>query len=389
MPDPSYIPQANPLAGYLALKAEIDPAVARVLASGRYILGREVEQFEREFADYLGVLGAVGVASGTDAVELCLRALGIGTGDAVITVSHTAVATVAAIERAGATPLFVDIDPATYTMAPARLEAALKEGGAFGGKVPKAVIPVHLYGHPAAMPDIVGIARRYKLHVIEDCAQSHGATLGGQMSGAFGDLAAFSFYPTKNLGAFGDGGLISGDDGPLLARVRALREYGWQERYVSAQPGVNSRLDEIQAAILRVKLRQLDADNARRREIANCYTTGLDGAPLTLPRAAAGTAHVWHQYVIECDDREGLRKSLEQAGIGTAVHYPAPVHLQPAYRGRIICGGDLRHTERAAGRILSVPMYPQLSDEQADRVVRAIRAHFSAQKNRPDGGRPS
>jgi dTDP-4-amino-4,6-dideoxygalactose transaminase len=389
MTDASFIPQANPLAGYLAQKAEIDAAIARVMASGRYILGREVEQFEREFANYLGLHSAVGVASGTDAVELCLRGLGIGAGDAVVTVSHTAVATVAAIERAGATPVLVDIDPATYTMDPSRLEEALAEVVKSSGLRARAILPVHLYGYPAAMPELVDVARQHKLHVIEDCAQAHGAKLGGRIAGTFGDLAAFSFYPTKNLGAFGDGGLIAGDDGPVLARVRALREYGWQERYVSAMPGVNSRLDEIQAAMLRVRLQQLDAGNARRGEIAARYTAGLDDTPLSLPIVAKGVTHAWHQYVVQCGARDDLRSALERTNIGTAVHYPAPVHLQPAYRGRIVCSGELAHTERAAGRILSLPMYPQLTDAQVDRVIDAIRSIFSDQKTRPEGGRPS
>ena len=389
MTDPSFIPQANPLAGYLAQKAEIDSAVSRVLAGGRYILGREVEQFEHEFAAFLGVLGAVGVASGTDAVELSLRALGIGAGDAVITVSHTAVATVAAIERAGATPVLVDIDPQTCNMDPARLEEALNGVVATSGLRAEAILPVHLYGHPAAITDLVDIARRHHLFLIEDCAQAHGAKLDGRRTGTFGDLAAFSFYPTKNLGAFGDGGLIAADDGKLLSRLRALREYGWRERYVSAEPGINSRLDEILAAMLRVRLLQLESGNVHRGEIAARYAEGLKSTPLMLPTVARGVTHVWHQYVVQCDCRDDLRKSLERAGIGTAVHYPVPVHLQPAYRDRVVCSGELTQTEHAAERILSLPMYPQLADEQVDRVIDAIRNAFSGKSAQTAGGRPS
>jgi len=371
-----FIPQAFPLAGYLAQQNEIAAAAARVLAGGRYILGEEVEQFEKEFAAFLGAGGAVGVASGTDAVELALRALGIGPGDAVITVSHTAVATVAAIERAGALPMLVDVDPQTYAIDPGCIKDAL-DSGAAPGRV-RAILPVHLYGHPAPMEPLMELARRHGLFVVEDCAQSHGAKLAGRTTGTFGELSAFSFYPTKNLGAFGDGGLVAGSDPALLDRVRSLREYGWKERYVSSVPGVNSRLDELQAAMLRVRLTRLAAENARRGEIAARYTAGLAGAPITLPTVAAGAAPVWHQYVIECDDRDALRQRLEQAGIGTGVHYPMPVHLQPAYRGRVCCAGPLPCTERAAGRIVSLPMSPHLADAEIDRVIAAIRSALKA-----------
>ncbi len=389
MTDTSFIPQANPLAGYLAQKAEIDSAISRVLAGGRYILGREVEQFEHEFAAFLGTFGAVGVASGTDAVELSLRALGIGAGDAVITVSHTAVATVAAIERAGATPVLVDIDPKTYTMDPARLEGALRDLAKSSNVRPKAILPVHLYGHPADIAELVKIAECHGLLTIEDCAQAHGAKFDGRTVGTFGRLAAFSFYPTKNLGAFGDGGLVAVEDGKLLAQLRALREYGWKDRYVSAEPGINSRLDEIQAAMLRVRLLQLDAENARRREIAARYTAQLRTAPLELPIISRGITPVWHQYVVQCGCRDDLRKALERAGVGTAVHYPVPVHLQPAYRNRVLIAGELTQTERAAERILSLPMYPQLTDAQVDRVIDAIHGVFSKSNASAAGDRPS
>ncbi len=386
MPDPSFILQANPHAGYLARKAEIDTAVARVLANGRYILGPEVEAFEREFANWLGVSASVGVASGTDAIEIALRALDVGPGDGVITVSHTAVATVAAIERAGATPILIDIDRSTYTMSPLALESELNRASLQCGVRPKAIIPVHIYGQPAGIEHICRIAKRFGLFVIEDCAQAHGGAVGARKVGTFGDLAAYSFYPTKNLAALGDGGLVAGNDAALLARVRSIREYGWKDRYISAIPGVNSRLDEMQAAILRVGLAHLDADNARRAEIAARYTQGLAGTTLQLPRVRDGVRPVWHQYVIEYDDRDALRKSLEGAGIGTGIHYPVPVHRQPAYQNRIACPSPLVDTERVSSRILSLPIYPQLTDAQVDRVIAAmISALQPVRKTSPEG----
>lgn len=378
MSNSDFILQANPHSGYLARKSEIDDAIARVLANGRYILGPEVEAFEVEFARWLGTAGAVGVANGTDAIEIALRALGVGPGDGVITVSHTAVATVAAIERAGAVPILIDIEPGTCSMSPLALESELNRSSVQCGPRPKAVIPVHIYGQPADIARICKLAERFGLFVVEDCAQSHGATFDGKKTGTFGDLAAFSFYPTKNLGAFGDGGLVAGNDAALLARVRALREYGWQERYVSAIPGVNSRLDELQASILRVGLLHLDADNARRATIAARYSRELSGTALQLPTVRNGAEPVWHQYVVESKDRDALRGELEKAGIGTGIHYPVPVHRQPAYQNRIVCPVPPVETERIAQRILSLPMYPQLTDSQVDRVVAAVRNGLSS-----------
>ena len=273
----AFIPQANPKAGYLALKTEIDAAIHRVMESGWYILGGEVREFEKEFAAYVGMPHAVGVASGTDALELALRGFKIGSGDLVFTVSHTAVATVAAIERCGATPVLIDIDPQTFTISPDQLEQTAKELSQTPrfAKCLKAIIPVHLYGHPADLPAILDIARKYGMVVIEDCAQAHGAKLQNRMVGSWGDIGAFSFYPTKNLGCFGDGGMLVCKDLKIAERVRALREYGWQERYLSSFPGINSRLDELQAAILRVKLAKLDENNQRRREIAGIYDGAL------------------------------------------------------------------------------------------------------------------
>ncbi len=360
------IPVANPLAGYLAYRTEIDEALRRVLNGGRYILGPEVEAFEAEFAAFIGVRFGVGVASGTDALVLALRAAGIGPGDEVVTVSHTAVATVAAIELAGARPVLVDIEPDYYTLDPNLLEAAI-------GPRTRAVIPVHLYGQPADLEPILAVSRRYGLRVIEDCAQAHGAVYRGRRVGAWGDLGCFSFYPTKNLGAFGDGGMVVTDDPALAERLRLLREYGWAERYVSSIPGFNSRLDELQAAVLRVKLRHLEAGNRRRAAIAARYDAGLAGTPVRPPRVRPGTTHVYHLYVVRSGARDRLRKFLAGRGVGTALHYPVPVHLQPAYRDRVRIAGRLIETERAAREILSLPMYPELTDEEVQAVIDSIR----------------
>lgn len=366
---PIVVPQTDPKANYLAHRAEIDVAIHEVLESGWYILGREVEAFEQDFAAYIGVRYAIGVGNGTDALELALRACGVGPGDLVFTVSHTAVATVAAIELVGATPVLVDIDPVTYTMEPNCLEAALARPPA---GTPKAVIPVHLYGQPADMPAILELARRHGLYVIEDCAQSHGATLAGRMTGAWGDIAAFSFYPTKNLGALGDGGMVVTDNPALAERVRLLQQYGWRERYISEIPGGNSRLDELQAAVLRVKLRGLDKENMRRQSLAQTYNTLLADAGMTLTAVRSGVTHVYHQYVVRLPQRDALRTYLRQVGIGTLIHYPAPVHLQPAYRNRLPQVAPLPWTEQVAKQVLSLPMYPQLSDDQARRVSKCI-----------------
>jgi dTDP-4-amino-4,6-dideoxygalactose transaminase len=369
------VPQSDPKAGYLARRGDIDAAVARVLAGGWYILGEDVAAFEREFAAYIGAAHGVGVASGTDALVLALRAIGVAGDDYVATVSHTAVATVAAIELAGAKPLLIDIDPATYTLDAAALARVL---AAPPGRV-AAIIPVHLYGQPADLAALLDLARRHGARVIEDCAQSHGARFAGRRTGSFGDLAAFSFYPTKNLGAFGDGGMVVTSDDGLAERLKALREYGWRERYVSDLAGMNSRLDELQAAILRVKLATLDADNARRAAIAAAYDKGLAGLPLTLPARRPGASHVFHQYVVRSAARDDLREALRRHGIGTNIHYPVPVHLQAAYRGRVACDPQgLGESERAARDVLSLPMFPQLEDEAVARVIAALRAAAGA-----------
>ena len=369
------IPQTDPRASYLVARSEIDAAVRKVLDGGWYILGDEVAAFEREFADFIGAAHGIGVASGTDALVLGLKALGVGPGDGVITVSHTAVATVAAIEIAGATPILVDVDPQTFTMDPEDLKAVLERPPA----PVKAVIPVHLYGCPAAIEAICALAERHGAAVLEDVSQAHGAAVGARRLGRFGALGAFSLYPTKNLGAFGDGGVIVTESEAIAERLRALREYGWRRRYISDTAGFNSRLDELQAAILRVKLTRLEADNARRRAIAAMYDKGLADLPLTRPTQTPGAVHVYHQYVVRLAGRDRLKTALAERGIGSNIHYPLPVHLQPAYQGRVAMGpARLWQTEGLTGEILSLPMYPQLEDAMAARVIDAVREALGA-----------
>jgi dTDP-4-amino-4,6-dideoxygalactose transaminase len=359
------IQQTNPRANYLSQKTEIDEAISRVLDSGSYVLGREVSAFEQEFATYLGVKSAVAVASGTDAIHLALRAIGIGPGDEVLTVPHTAVATVAAIEMCGATPVLVDIDADTYTMDPERLHAAVSARA-------KAVLPVHLYGHPADMEPILAIAHQHGLAVVEDCAQAHGATYGDKRVGSIGDISAYSFYPTKNLGAIGDGGLVATNDPSLAEKVKLLRQYGWQERYISQVTGWNSRLDELQAAILRVKLRYLSEANRRRRQLAEQYNLGLRQLPLVIPSNKSGIGHVYHQYVIRHEKRNDLQAFLAARNIVTLIHYPVAIHLQPAYRGRLGDVGSFPVSETAALQVLSLPLYPELTETQIKLVVETI-----------------
>ena len=360
------IPQAKPGASYRAHQAEIDAAVRRVLESGRYVLGPEVEAFEREFAEFTGTRQTVAVASGTEALWLALRALGVGPGHEVITTALTAVATVTAIVEIGARPVFVDVRDDDLTLDPRLLPAAFTERT-------RAVVPVHLYGQAAAMRDICEIACTADIPVLEDCAQAHGAACGGHPAGAWGHLAAFSFYPTKNLGAIGDGGAIVTTIPALGDKARQLREYGWRERYVSAAHGWNSRLDELQAAILRVKLRYLPRENGRRTEIAARYTEAFAATGLGLPPAFPDRSTVYHQYVVRHPRRDYLREALARQGIGTAIHYPVPVHLQEAYREFGGGPGSLPVTERATHEILSLPIYPELTGDEVERVCRAVR----------------
>ncbi len=357
---------ANPKAQYQAHQNEIDEAIRRVLEQGRYILGEEVSSFEAEFASFVGVAHGVGVNSGTEALHVALAACEIGSGDEVITVAHTAVATVAAIELAGATPVLVDIEPDFYTLNPDKLRAVITDRT-------RAIIPVHVYGQPANLDPIIEIARERNLLVVEDCAQAHGAVYRNQRVGSWGDIACFSFYPTKNLGAIGDGGLVVTNNAKLAERARLLREYGWAERYVSHFVGWNTRLDEIQAAILRVKLRFLESDNEARRRIARKYSEGLANLNLGLPQTRADVIHAFHLFVVRTARRDALQAYLKEKGIGALVHYPVPVHQQPAYQGRLQGSESLPETERAAPEILSLPMYPELGDDDIETVIREVQ----------------
>ena len=359
------------LLSYQHHKEEIDAAITWVLESGRYILGDQVRSFEEEFARSIGVNYGIGVGNGTDAITLALKACGIGPGDEVITVPHTAVATVAAIELSGATPVLVDISPNTYTLAPDFLQEAIT-------KKTKAVLPVHLYGHPADMSRIVPLAHEHDLYVIEDCAQSHGALLHERKTGSLGDIAAFSFYPTKNLGAIGDGGMVVTDNAALAEKVRLLRQYGWKERTMSTIPGMNSRLDEIQAAILKVKLKYLDQENSRRRAIARVYGQMLSSKDLVLPTEANTAFHVYHQYVIQIPIRDSLKTYLAIHGVETFIHYRVPVHLQDAYRGTIKTVGPLNVTEEICRKILSLPMHPYLNDSDILEICEKIKRFRSS-----------
>lgn len=367
------IAQNNPKAGYLAHKAEIDAAIASVLDSGWYILGKQVEQFEHEFAAFVGVAHAIGVANGTDAIQLALRALDIGAGDGVITVSHTAVATVAAIELAGATPILVDIDPATYLIDLNQIEEVLRNRNLRC----KAILPVHLYGQMSDMAALCDLANRYDVAVIEDCSQAHGASWQGKPAGAWGHVAAYSLYPTKNLGALGDGGILVTKDAGVATKIRMLREYGWEKRS-SQMPGMNSRLDELQAAILSVKLRHLAVENIRRQQIAHLYDSALGNSKFRTPFVHPAANHVYHQYVIRSPQRDRLRVWLQACEVVTLIHYAQPVHLQPAYLGRLLTAPSLAHTEQAVGEILSLPMFPQLADSDVERVVALLRESLFA-----------
>ena len=360
------IPCANPSAQFSSYQEEIEGAVLRVLRGNKYILGEEVEAFEFEFSKYIGASHAIGVANGTDALELAIRAAGIGLGDEVITVSHTAVATVAAIESVGAVPVLVDITDDTYTINVDQLDEVLSIKT-------RAIIVVHLYGHPANLGILSLFCKMHALILIEDVAQAHGAKWNNLRVGSFGDIACFSCYPTKNLGAIGDAGIVVTSDSRLANRVRALREYGWEERYISKLAGRNSRMDEVQAAILRVKLRGLDDDNARRRNIADIYNGMLSESPVKLPMVDSSVEHVYHLYVIATDQRAKLIDGLKAHGIGFGIHYPVPIHLQPAYIKRLRVASSMDVTEKVANTIISLPIYPELSFADAGIVASAVR----------------
>jgi dTDP-4-amino-4,6-dideoxygalactose transaminase len=357
---------------YFSIQEEIDASIERVLTSGWFILGQEVQAFEEEFAAYVGADSAVGVGSGTEALHLALLACGVGPGDEVITVSHTAVATVAAIDLIGARAVFVDIDPLSYAMDTSQLEERISPAT-------KVILPVHLYGQMADMDPILAIARRHGLRVVEDAAQAHGAEYKGRKAGSLGDVGCFSFYPTKNLGAYGDGGLVVTSDPELAERLKLLRQYGWRERYVSSVKGLNSRLDELQAAILRVKLERLDEWNVVRRKHAALYDTLLKDAVAVTPSELEYGKHCYHIYAIRSQHRDKLKTFLRQRDVGALVHYPVPVHLQGAYQD-LGCGeGTLPVTERVAREVLTLPVAPEVTEEQIRQVSDLVLEFESAE----------
>lgn len=350
---------------YVTLKREIDDAVSAVLERTSFILGAEVSSFESEFATYCETEYAVGVDSGTAAIELALRALGVGPGDEVITAANTFIATAFAISHTGATPVLVDVDPKTFTMNPKLIEGAVTDRT-------RAVIPVHLYGQPADMEPILSFARDRDLWVVEDASQAHGARYNGRRVGAFGDAAAFSCYPSKNLGAYGDAGIIVTSDEEVLVKIRMLRDQGQAKKHHHELIGHNHRLDEIQAAILNVKLKYLDRRNASRIEIAARYRSLLHGLPLVLPEQALDREAVYHLFVVRSKNRDDLKNELGDRSIGTGIHYPIPIHLQPAYAHLGYERGDFPVAEMAANEILSLPMFPTLDPQQIEYVAQAI-----------------
>ena len=353
-------------ASYRELKPEIDAAVSRVLESGWYILGPEVEAFEAEWAAYCDAKHAVGLANGLDALTLALRALDIGPGDEVIVPSNTYIATWLAVSGVGATPVPVEPDQATHNIDPARIEAAITSRT-------RALLPVHLYGQPADMDLILDIAKRHGLRVIEDAAQAHGARYKGQRIGAHGDIVCWSFYPGKNLGALGDAGAITTDDTALAERVALVRNYGSRQKYVNEEAGLNSRLDPIQAAVLRVKLEVLDEWTERRRTVATAYTVGMAQSDVILPHVPDWAEPAWHLYVVRTYDREALQDRMTEAGIGTLIHYPIPPHMQKAYTDMEIMPEALPMARDLASEVLSLPMGPQLSLDQVQNIVNALK----------------
>ena len=368
-PAQATIPFVDLQAEYRRHRRAIDSAVGRVFEQGDFILGAAVREFEEAFARYVGVDHAIGVDSGFSALELIFRGLGLGPGDEVITQANTFVATVAAIETTGARTVLVDVEQTTSNMDPAKLETAITDAT-------RAIVPVHLYGQPCNMREIGEVARRHGLRVIEDACQAHGATYAGRGAGSLGDAAAFSFYPSKNLGAAGDGGIVVTSDPDLAAQIRLLRNLGSTVKYRHDIQGFNHRLDTIHAAVLLAKLPYLDSANASRRKTARSMSEGLSELPITTPGEPDGIESVYHLYVIETDTRESLQEHLATAGVSTGIHYPIPIHLQPAYRDLGYGMGDFPVSERKAQRILSLPMYPHMPDDVVDRVIHTTRAFF-------------
>jgi dTDP-4-amino-4,6-dideoxygalactose transaminase len=359
------IPYLDLKAQYHGIKDEVDAAVLRVLESTQFILGEEVAAFEREFAAYCQASESVGVNSGTSALHLALLAMGIGSGDEVITTPFTFVATVAAIRYAGATPVFVDIEPDYFTIDPAKIESAIT-------RRTRAIMPVHLYGQPADMKPILEIARRRGLTVIEDAAQAHGSEYDGRRCGSLSEIAAFSFYPGKNLGAYGEGGALTTTRSDVATACRVLRDWGQEKRYEHRLKGFNYRMDGIQGAVLRVKLRHLEAWTEKRRQVARWYGEALNPGSVRVPKERPDCRHVYHVYVVRSDDRDGLRETLTKEGIQTGIHYPIPVHLQPAHEDLGYHAGDFPVAEAAAREVLSLPIYPEMNREQVRMVAAAV-----------------
>ncbi len=362
---PVIVPYLDLKAQYRGIRNEIDAAVSGVLESCQFVLGNEVAQFEREFGAYSGASDCIALNSGTSALHLALLAAGIGSGDEVITVPFTFVASVAAILYAGATPVLVDIEPRTFTMDPRSIEKSITSRT-------KAIMPVHLYGQIADMDPILAIARKHGLVVIEDAAQAHGAKYKGRSAGTIGDLGCFSFYPSKNLGAYGEGGAVTTSNPEYTKKVRMLRDWGQDRKYHHVLRGFNYRMEGLQGAILRVKLRHLDSWTKRRQAIAQTYNESLANVDIELPVQMPWAEHVYHVYTIRSIDRDALQKALLEQGIQTAIHYAEPAHHQPAYSPCVRPAGSLAESERAAREVLSLPMYPELSDAQIETVAKAF-----------------
>jgi len=362
---PATIPLVDLKAQYAAIRPAVDAAVQSVLDSTNFIMGPDVKAFEQDFAAWCGVAHCAGVASGTAALDLVLRSLGVGSGDEVITVAHTFIATAEAISAVGARPIFVDIDPLTYTMDPQALAAAITPAT-------RAILPVHIYGQPADMDAIWAIANRYGLPVVEDAAQAHGATWNGVRAGALGTAACFSFYPGKNLGAYGDAGAVTSADAALAGQVRLLRNHGRRSKYLHDVKGYGERIDTLQAAVLKAKLVYLDEWTAARRRLAARYTALLGSSDLVLPHVAPQADSAWHLYVVRTPQRDRLLEHLQASGIGAGVHYPVPLHLQPAYADLGYTRGALPVSEEVAATCLSLPLYPEMTEAQQDRVVAVI-----------------
>jgi dTDP-4-amino-4,6-dideoxygalactose transaminase len=373
MTDSRPVPMVDLRAQYARIRGEVDAAVARVLESAQFIKGEECGLFEKEFAAYCGAAHACGVANGTDALILALRAYGVGPGDEVVTVANTFIATGEAILLNGARPVFVDVDEATFTMDAAQVERAITPRT-------KVILPVHLYGHPADMQPILELAARHGLPVLEDAAQAHGAEVAGKRAGSLGHAACFSFYPGKNLGAYGDAGMVTSNDADYLARVRQIANHGGgTNKYDNVVLGTNSRLDTLQAAVLRVKLRHLDAWNRERRERVEAYTRALADVPaIKVPRERSGARSAWHLFTVRTAERDGLQAHLKAQGIATAVHYPRPIHLQPAMAAAGGRAGDLPVSETLSREVLSLPLYPELPLPAIERIAGEVRAFCGA-----------